>query len=396
VTGRRLPPRPPLKPKGFEDVPELSPEEVERRVVVRGGGSPGEPIERPVRRTAPRGPEHTVVRDALPLIGLVIVGLVAASFLLPDGPLSSSTSNPPVSEVAVASATAAAPGRSASPTGTPVAVVETLGVSPAVTEPQTLAPPAPTLAPGVAPGPRVKPGPTAALKPGQTPHPTPMVTPGPTAPNTATLIVKLHVVNDAGGGASDSQWTIQITGEVGSGVSTNNFAGSESGTTVTIPAGAGYLVTDDNIVAGYAVAASADCSRLDSSPGLTAGLTYTCTITRNDIAPNVDVTIAIVGADPPDPPVLQISSDHASQSSITTIGTTAVTLFAGDPYTVSEISGPAGYSLDITGTCSNSGLALGAPAGCTYTYTQPLPSPALPSMFLPIPLLRRWQAIRRR
>jgi hypothetical protein len=94
----------------------------------------------------------------------------------------------------------------------------------------------------------------------------------------------MHVITNRAAAAVASDWIMKITGEVGSGVSPNNFAGSESGTTVTITAGKGYLVTDNVAVAGYSVTSSADCKR-NPGVGLPAGADVTCTITRNDIAP---------------------------------------------------------------------------------------------------------------
>jgi hypothetical protein len=323
------------------------------------------------------------------------------SFLLPNGPLTASATTAPGTQAAIASVgtTPTALGTPVGPSPTPFPVVDpSLDFSPppsaAATAPPTAVPTAPP--------------PTPTLKPGETPHPTPkptpVVTPKPTQPGptptagagTATVIVKMHVVTDAGGSANASDWTMKITGEVGSGVSVNNFAGSEGGTAVTITAGKGYLVTDNNAISGYSRTASADCLRLDSGPGLSPGDVVTCTVTRNDVAPKVNVTIAIVGADPPDPPALDVTSDHASQSSVTQTGTTTVSLFAGDPFSVTEAHGPAGYALDVSGTCSSSGLNLGATVSCTYTYTEPSPTFFFPLVFTGLLPARRWRLIRRR
>ena len=54
---------------------------------------------------------------------------------------------------------------------------------------------------------------------------------------TATLTVVKHVVNDNGGGATASQWTMAVTGGT---PSPGSFAGSEAGTAVTVLANAGY------------------------------------------------------------------------------------------------------------------------------------------------------------
>ena len=387
----------PRRPKGYDDEAVLSEEEVARRVDVRGGGAPRGPIERaPVRdrRTPVRRPERTGARDSLLLIGLVIVGLVAVRLFLPDGPLTASaTATPGGSQAAVATI---AP--SVTQPGAPTGAVITLPPTPFV----PTASPGPITAPPVTPVPT----PTPTLKPGQTPvptprptrTPTPTVAPTPThtpAPGTATVVVKMQVVNDDGGDAVASDWTMKITGEVGSS-SPNNFPGSESGTSVTIVAGKGYLVTDNNVVGGYgAPSASSDCSRLAGSGGLSSGQTVTCTITRTDLRAHVNVTIAIVGATPPDAPTLSVSGANASPTSVSGEGTTSVALDSNASWSVSYDSGASGYSMETSGNCGNSGLNEGQTVGCTFTFTEPAPpaparAPLAALPFLPLLVSRRW------
>jgi hypothetical protein len=415
VTGARRPPRPPRPPrqptvpKGFEDVPELSHEEVERRVDVRGGGSPRAPIERPIRRTPPpRRPERTVARDSLLLIGLVIVGLVAVAFLLPDGPLTSKATNPPGTHFAVASATSG-PAQSASvgPTGTQVVAVETLEVSPAPTEvPTEPSTATPTTAP------TVRPGPTPTLTPHPTPQPTPqpVITPGPTPPNSATVIVKLHVITNSGGSlsASADDWTMSITGGAASGASQKTFPGSESGTTITIPAGKDFTFSSNNARSDYAAypGSSPDCHRASGS-GLIAGTTVTCTITRND-RPRVLVVTHVITDDGGTASAsdwsVSVPDGQASPSSFngSESGTVVVVGF-GLTYTVSMSGGPSDYALSKSGDCGPTSLGLDEPqTTCTFTFDDPtppppsVPSPMLPIAFLPILLPRRWRPIHRR
>jgi len=399
----------PRRPKGFDDVPELSDEEVARRVDVRGGGAPRAPIERvPVRdrRPPPVRQERTVARDSLLLIGLVIVGLVAVRLFLPDGPLTATaTASPGSSEVAVATT-----GPSGETTPAPTGGLITLPPPPPtefVATP-TPAPPTPT------------PAPTPPLKPGQTPKPTPKPTktPAPTAtqstpptpPGTATVIVKMHVINDDGGNNVASNWEMKVTGEVGSGVSPNNFAGSEAGTSVTITAGLGYLVSDNLAVAGYGTAsASADCKRDAGTGGLAPGQMVTCTITRNDQPAKVNVTIAIsAGSTDPGDIVLAVNANGASPTTVTATGTTAVSIDSNSSWSVTLDAGASGYTVGTSGTCSSAGLNEGQTVGCTYTFTEPAPAPVLaliawlPIAGLPLaPLLlprrripRRWRSTR--
>jgi hypothetical protein len=204
------------------------------------------------------------------------------------------------------------------------------------------------------------------------------------------VLVIMHVANDRGGTSVASDWTMKVTGEVGSGVSPNNFPGSESGTTVTITAGKGYLVTDNTAVAGYGFSRSPDCSR-SPGVGLPAGASVTCTITRSDIAPRLDLTIAYVGTEAS--AQLSVTGANASPSSVSSTGATTVTLDANASWGVSEVSGPSGYTLETSGTCSSPGLPLAAVVSCTYTYTEPSPSSSVLFPFLLLPLMRprRWR-----
>jgi hypothetical protein len=203
----------------------------------------------------------------------------------------------------------------------------------------------------------------------------------------------LDVQNDNGGDNVASDWTIKISGEVGLGVSQNNFPGSESGTPVTVTAGMGYQVNDDNAVPGY----SGDVTDPDCHPvnGLAAGASVTCTIIRNDRSAHINVTIAIVGATPPDAPTLSVSGPNASPTSVSGEGTTSVALDSNATWSVTYDSGASGYAVDPSGTCGNSGLNEGQTVSCTFTFTEPAPpAPARAPMaalpFLPLLFPRRW------
>lgn len=396
-------PRPPRgRPRREKDVVEeaiLSDEEVARRVDVRGGGTPRGPVERaPVRdrRVPPVRRERTGARDSLLLIGLVVVGLVAVRLFLPDGPLTASaTATPGGTQAAVATPTPAAPA-TAGPSGglitlPPTEFVPTASPGPVTEPPITPVPtPTPTLRPGQTPVP--------TPKPTKTPTPTATVQPSgtPTPPGTATVIVKMHVVNDDGGDADASDWTMKITGEAGSAASPNNFAGSESGTAVTIPSGKAYLVTDNIAVSGYgSPSPSADCSRLNGSGGLAPGQTVTCTITRTDLRARVNVTIVYSGATPADEPTLTVAGANASPTSVSGEGLTPVGLDSNASWSVEHTSGASGYGVDSSGTCSSSGLNEGQTVSCTFTFTEPPPpapeqAPVAGLPLLPFLLPRRW------
>jgi hypothetical protein len=93
--------------------------------------------------------------------------------------------------------------------------------------------------------------------------------------NTGHLIVTKHVVNDNGGGAVASDFTMTIGGVVASGG--NSFPGSESGTDKVVTTGS-YSVSEAG-PAGYHSSFSSGCSGT-----IAAGQTVNCTFTNDDTA----------------------------------------------------------------------------------------------------------------
>src|SRR6185437_5975469 len=89
----------------------------------------------------------------------------------------------------------------------------------------------------------------------------------------AKLIVIKHVINDNGGTAKGSDFTLDSGG---ANDSPDNFAGAESpGTEVTLDAGS-YNVTESGPT-GYTASYSTDCSG-----SIANGQTKTCTVTNDD------------------------------------------------------------------------------------------------------------------
>ena len=100
-----------------------------------------------------------------------------------------------------------------------------------------------------------------------------------------TLNVIKHVVNDNGGTATASAWTLAVSSSNG-GSGTGSAAGAESpGTPYTLQAGKAYSVAESGGPSGYAASSSAGCSIASA----TVGGTYTCTITNDDVAPTLTV-----------------------------------------------------------------------------------------------------------
>src|SRR5262249_5605906 len=84
-----------------------------------------------------------------------------------------------------------------------------------------------------------------------------------------------HVVNGSGGTAAAANFTMAVTG---TSVSAPSFPGSETGTTVTLNAGA-YQV-DETTTGGYLKTLGTDCSGT-----IAVGESRTCVITNSDPAP---------------------------------------------------------------------------------------------------------------
>ena len=188
----------------------------------------------------------------------------------------------------------------------------------------------------------------------------------------ATLTVIKHVINDNGGDAVASDWTMDITG--GGTLSTNNFAGAESpGTAVTVTPNTAYSVGESGGPSGYTGdGGDAGCSSLT---GIAPGGSATCTITNDDQAASLTVikhvvndnggdavaadwTMDITGGNPD-------SNNFAGEESP---GTT-VSIDANAPYSVAESGGVSGYDGDggDAGCVSLTGLAPGGSATCTIT-----------------------------
>jgi hypothetical protein len=180
------------------------------------------------------------------------------------------------------------------------------------------------------------------------------------------LTVVKHVVNNFGGTAVASNFTMNVSAV---NPSLASFAGSESGTTISLDAGL-YTVSEI-IVSGYSLSLSADCSG-----SIAAGQTKTCTITNSDIAPTITVNKI---CDPPTDgglfDLLIDGSTKASNATCTgvTSSTGAVPVNAGG-HVVSETQGTgtllSDYVSVIGGQCAADGtitLALAQNATCTIT-----------------------------
>ncbi|KKS71586.1 MAG: hypothetical protein UV42_C0024G0008 [Candidatus Magasanikbacteria bacterium GW2011_GWE2_42_7] len=180
-------------------------------------------------------------------------------------------------------------------------------------------------------------------------------------PIPATLHVVKTVINDNGGTATSSDFTLNVTG---TNVSTSSFAGSATGVDVTLDAGT-YEVAESIVPTGYSQTASADCSGT-----IAFGETKTCTITNDDITPHLIVKKTVIT----DNGGTATSSDFTLNVTGTNVATSSfagsavgvdVTLDAGT-YEVTEPIVPVGYSQTGSGDCSGT-IALGETKTCTIT-----------------------------
>jgi len=175
-------------------------------------------------------------------------------------------------------------------------------------------------------------------------------------PVPATLHVIKTVITDNGGTATSSDFTLNVTG---TNVSTSSFAGSAAGVDVTLDAGT-YEVTEPAVPAGYSQTGSGDCSGT-----IVAGETKTCTITNDDIAPQLIVNKIVVN-DSGGAKVISEFPLFIDGGSVTSgvVSTTSI-----GSHTVSETS-DFHYMSVIGGDCATDGtitLALGDVKTCTIT-----------------------------
>ena len=184
---------------------------------------------------------------------------------------------------------------------------------------------------------------------------------------TGTLTVIKDVVNDNGGTAVPSNFTMNVTGNNPSQAS---FPGSDSGVTITLEAGP-YSVSETG-PAGYAATFSADCVG-----AIAAGENKTCTVTNDDIQPTITVNKVLLPAS--NGGTFDLLIDNVVYGSGGDGATTGAIAFNPGSYTISE-QGANGTNLAhyisvIGGDCAPDGtvtINIGDNAVCTITNTSRL------------------------
>jgi hypothetical protein len=194
---------------------------------------------------------------------------------------------------------------------------------------------------------------------------------GETATSTSTLHVVKHVDNTKGGNAVAANFIMHIEG---SNASSSSFAGSETGTDVTLGAGS-YSVTETGLPTGYSESASDGCSGT-----IVVGINPVCTIT-NTYSPSVTPTAilhvvkTVVGgpkSGPLDFPALFVDGGQVVSGAANTL--------APGSYTVSEAIDP-NYTQKFSDNCANGNITLVSDddVTCTITNTYNTPSSAVSS-----------------
>ncbi len=193
----------------------------------------------------------------------------------------------------------------------------------------------------------------------------------------ATLIVIKHVINDNGGTADASDFTLDSSGTDDA---PDDFPGEEvPGTTVTLDAGT-YHVTETG-PSGYSASYSADCSGTIAN-----GETKTCTVTNDDIQPQLIVIKHVIndngGTELASAFTMSVTGTNASPNSFAGSedpGTT-VALDAGS-YSISE-TGPIGYAASFSADCTGS-ITVGETKTCTVTNNDISPTLTVVKELLP-------------
>ena len=181
-----------------------------------------------------------------------------------------------------------------------------------------------------------------------------------------------HVVNDNGGTAGPSAFTISLGDSAGT-----TFAGVASpGITFTFDEGYTFNVNETGLPAGYIqTGLTGDCSG-----AIVAGVTKVCTVTNDDVPPRLTVIKHVVndngGTATANQWTMNVTATNPSSASFPGAeapGTT-ITLNAG-AFSVAESPGPAGYVQVSAVGCSGT-IAVGESKTCTITNDDTKANPA--------------------
>jgi YVTN family beta-propeller protein len=210
------------------------------------------------------------------------------------------------------------------------------------------------------------------------------------------LIVTKKVVNEGGGDKKQSDFTITVSGN---NPTPSSFAGSSSGTTVTLNPGR-YSVTE-NLLSGYTSSMSGDCSGTIDNTGETNECTITNVYQPEDISAQLIVIKNVIdnnNNDDDSDPIRKPSAftitvngnDPLPRSFPGKSGAGVIVNLDPGRYSITE-KGPSGYTIDYSDSCQGT-ISAGEAKACIITNEaiippQPIPSPVPPQPSQPLPVI---------
>jgi YVTN family beta-propeller protein len=210
------------------------------------------------------------------------------------------------------------------------------------------------------------------------------------------LIVTKKVVNEGGGDKKPSDFTITVSGN---NPTPSSFAGSSSGTTVTLNPGR-YSVTE-NLLSGYTSSMSGDCSGTIDNTGETNECTITNVYQPEDTSAQLIVIKNVIDNNnnnddsdpirkPSDFTITVSGNDPLPRSFPGKSGAGVIVNLDPGRYSITE-KGPSGYTIDYSDSCQGT-ISAGEAKACIITNEaiippQPIPSPVPPQPSQPLPVI---------
>jgi YVTN family beta-propeller protein len=208
------------------------------------------------------------------------------------------------------------------------------------------------------------------------------------------LIVTKKVVNEGGGDKKPSDFTITVSGN---NPTPSSFAGSSSGTTVTLNPGR-YSVTE-NLLSGYTSSMSGDCSGTIDNTGETNECTITNVYQPEDTSAQLIVITNVIDNNNDDSDLVRKPSaftitvsgnDPTPRSFPGKSGLGVIVNLDPGRYSITE-KGPSGYTTDYSDGCQGT-ISAGEAKACIITNEsimppQPIPSPVPPQPSQPLPVI---------
>src|SRR5215216_3555988 len=210
------------------------------------------------------------------------------------------------------------------------------------------------------------------------------------------LIVTKKVVNEGGGDKKPSDFTITVSGN---NPTPSSFAGSSSGTTVTLNPGR-YSVTE-NLLSGYTSSMIGDCSGTIDNTGETNECTITNVYQPEDISAQLIVIKNVIdnnNNDDDSDPIRKPSAftitvngnDPLPRSFPGKSGAGVIVNLDPGRFSITE-KGPSGYTTDYSDSCQGT-ISAGEAKACIITNEaiippQPIPSPVPPQPSQPLPVI---------